>query len=72
MVLLGDVAQVEARLGLFGDYANPDARQVHGLHQTYHMLGNHFGCTRWNSSATWVMWILDSICFEKVLVVVQK
>ena len=26
MVLLGDKAQVEARFGLFGDIANPDAR----------------------------------------------
>ena len=27
MVLLGDEAQVEARIGLFGDSANLDARQ---------------------------------------------
>ena len=26
MVLLGDEAQVDARFGLFGDIANPDAR----------------------------------------------
>ena len=26
MVLLGDEGQVEARFGLFGDIANPDAR----------------------------------------------
>jgi hypothetical protein len=31
-VLLGDVAQVKARFGLFEDSANIDARQVHGLH----------------------------------------
>ena len=31
MVLLGDEAQLEARFGLFGDGANLDARQVHGL-----------------------------------------
>ena len=31
MVLLGDDAQVEARFGPFGDSANPDAREVHGL-----------------------------------------
>ena len=48
MVLLGDEAQLEARFGLFGDSANLDARSVHGLHQTYHRLGNHFGRTRWN------------------------
>ena len=45
MVPLGDEAQVEARFGLFGDGANLDARQVHRLGQTYHMIGNHFGWT---------------------------
>jgi hypothetical protein len=43
---LVDEAQVEARFGPFGDSANLDARLVHGLHRTYHTLGNHFGCTR--------------------------
>ena len=55
MVPLGDEAQVDARFGLFGDSANLDARQVHGLRLTYHMLGNHFGSTQWNSLVTWVM-----------------
>jgi hypothetical protein len=45
MVLLGDEAQVDARLGLVGDGANLDARQLHGLRQTYHRLKNHFGRT---------------------------
>ena len=45
MVPLGDEAQVEAHFGLFGYSANLDARQVHGLRQTYHRLGNHFGRT---------------------------
>ena len=49
MVPLGDMAQVEARFGPFGDSACLDARYVHGLRRTYHRLGNHFGCTRWNS-----------------------
>jgi hypothetical protein len=31
MVLLGDEAKVGARFGLFGDSANLDAREVHGL-----------------------------------------
>ena len=39
MVPLGDVAQVEARFGLFGDSANLDVRLVHGLRRTYHRLG---------------------------------
>jgi hypothetical protein len=41
--LLGDEAQVEARFGLFGDIANPNARQVHGLRRTYHRLRCYFG-----------------------------
>ena len=49
MVLLGDEAQLEACFGPFGDSAHLDARSVHGLHRTYHMLGNRFGRTRWNS-----------------------
>ena len=32
MELLAEEAQVEAWFGLFGDSANLDARQVHGLH----------------------------------------
>ena len=47
MLLLGDKAQLEARFGPFGDSANLDARSVHGLHRTYHWLGNRFGPTRW-------------------------
>jgi hypothetical protein len=31
MVLLGDEAHVDARLGLFGDSANLDARRLYGL-----------------------------------------
>ena len=42
MVLLGDKAQVEARFILFGDSANLDAREVHGLRRTYHKLGKSF------------------------------
>jgi hypothetical protein len=42
MVLLGDEAQAKAHFGPFEDSANLDARQMHGLHQTYHRLGNHF------------------------------
>ena len=49
MVLLGDEAQLEARFGPFGQSANLDARSMHGLHRTYHRLGNRFGRIRWNS-----------------------
>ena len=71
MVLQGDEAQLEAHFGPFGDSANLHVRSVHGLRRTFHRLGNHFGCTRWNSEVTWVMWNLVSICLEIVLVSVQ-
>jgi hypothetical protein len=41
-VPLCDEAQVKAHFCLFEDSANHDARQVHGLHQTYHRLRNRF------------------------------
>jgi len=62
---------VEARFDLFGDSANLDARLVHGLHGTYHMLGNEFGCTRSNSLMTCVIWNFALVCLEIVLVSVQ-
>ena len=71
MVLLGDKAQLQARFCPFGNSANLDARQVHGLRQYYQKLKNHFGRTRWNSKVTWVMWNLVSIRLETVLVLVQ-
>jgi hypothetical protein len=42
LVLLGDKAQVEARLNSFGDSANLNARLVHGWRRTYHMLRKSF------------------------------
>jgi hypothetical protein len=71
MVLLGYEAQLEARFGPFGDSANLDAKYVHGLHRTNHRLENHFGCTRWNSYVTWVMWNLVSVRLEMLLVLMQ-
>ena len=37
---------MESRLDLFGDSANLDAREVHDLQGTYHMLRNQFGRTQ--------------------------
>jgi hypothetical protein len=71
MVLLGDKAQVEAHLGLFGHSANLDTRWVHGLRRTYNRVKNHFGRTRWNSKVTSVMSNLVLVCLEMVLVLVQ-
>jgi hypothetical protein len=45
MELLGDVAQVEARFGPFGDSATLDARLVHGLRRMHHRLRNNIGGT---------------------------
>ena len=43
-----DVGLVECHSGLFRDIS-VGARWVHGLHQTYHRLRNHFGHTQWYS-----------------------
>jgi hypothetical protein len=49
MGLLGDMAQVEARVGPFGDSATFDARLVHGSRRMYCKLVNSVEGTRWNS-----------------------
>jgi hypothetical protein len=38
VIFLGDVGQVEACFGPFGDSINVEARYVHGLRRTYHRL----------------------------------
>ena len=58
MIILGEEAQVQGRFDLFGDSDNLDARQVHGLHGTYHMLRNPFGRTPMFSYMTCVIWNL--------------
>jgi hypothetical protein len=47
MVLLGDIGQVEAHFGPFGDSINLNARQIRGLRRMYHGHGNLFRHTRW-------------------------
>jgi hypothetical protein len=47
--LIGDGGHVEYHFGLFQDGVSVGARKVHGLRQTYHRLGNHFGQNRWYS-----------------------
>jgi hypothetical protein len=71
MELLGDEAQVDAHFISLGDNANLNARQVHGLHQTYHRLRIHFGRTRWYSKVTRLKWKLDSIHLEIVLILTE-
>jgi hypothetical protein len=58
MKLLGDVGHVKARFGLFGDSANLDTRNVHGLRRMHQRLKNHFGHTLGNSYVSGVMWNL--------------
>jgi hypothetical protein len=62
--LLGNVGHVESRFGPFRDSVGIGARYIHSLHQTYHILINRFGCTRWNSYVTWVMYNLVSVLFR--------
>ena len=71
MELLGDVGQVESHFSPFGDSVSVSVRQVHGLHQMYRRLRNHFACTRWSSMVTWVMWNLSSFSLDIVLVSMQ-
>jgi hypothetical protein len=42
MELLGDVGQVKARFGLFGDNVFLGARKVYSLRRMYHEHGNLF------------------------------
>jgi hypothetical protein len=48
MEFLGDMGQVESCFGPFRYSVSVDARQVHGLRQTYHRL-KRFGRTQWYS-----------------------
>jgi hypothetical protein len=50
--LISDMGHVESRFSPFGDSVSVSARQVHGLHQTYHTHRNRFGPTRWDSLVT--------------------
>jgi hypothetical protein len=71
MELLGDVGHVESCFGLFGDSANLDARQVHGLRRTYHRLKNRFRCSRWYSKVMRLKRMLVLVCLKVVLIVTQ-
>jgi hypothetical protein len=49
MELVSDAGPVESHFSPFGDNVSVSARQVHGLHRTYHRHRNSFGRTRWDS-----------------------
>jgi hypothetical protein len=71
MELLGDMGRVESRFIPFGDGVSVGARQMHGLHQTYHRLRNCFGRTRWYSLLTRLNWKLVKVYLEIVLILTQ-
>jgi len=64
------VGHVESHFSLFGDNVSVGARLVHGLHQTYHRLRNHFGCSRWYS-VIWLKWKLVLVRLEILLILTQ-
>ena len=71
MELLSDVGNVESRFSPFGDSVSVGAWKLHGLHQTYHMLRNHFGHTQWYFMGMRLKWKLDSVCLDIVLILAQ-
>jgi hypothetical protein len=44
---------------------------VHGLHQTYHRVRNHFGRTQWYTLVTRLKWKLILVRLEIVLIMIQ-
>jgi hypothetical protein len=71
MELLGDVGHVESHFGLFDDTVSVGSRRVQGLCQTYHMLRNRFGHTRWYSKVMRLKWKIDLASLEIVLILTQ-
>jgi hypothetical protein len=68
MERLGDVGHVESCFGPFGHSVSVVARKVHGLHQPYQRIRNHFGRTRWYTKVTRLKWMLVSFCLEILLI----
>jgi hypothetical protein len=71
MDLQGDVGQMEAHLGPFGDGVNLHTRLVHSLRRTCNRLKNCFGHTRWNSKVMWVKWKLILVRLEIMSISMQ-
>jgi hypothetical protein len=69
--LISDMGHVESHFSPFGDSASVSARQVHGLHRTYHRHRNHFGRTRWYSLVTWLKWKFGSVRLGIVLLLMH-
>jgi hypothetical protein len=71
MELVSDVGRVESRFSPFGDNVSVSARQVHGLHRTYHRHINRFGRTRWDSLVTRPKWKLGLVRLEIVVLLMH-
>jgi hypothetical protein len=69
--LVSDMGHMESRFSPFGDSVSVSARQVHGLHRTYHRHRNRFGRTRWDSLVTWLKWKLGSVHLGIVLLLMH-
>jgi hypothetical protein len=69
--LVSDMGRVESRFTPFGDSVSVSARQVHGLHRTYHRHRNRFVRTRWFCLVTWLKWKLSSVHLEIVLLLMH-
>jgi hypothetical protein len=68
MELLGDVDQMKAHFGPFGDSVNLHTRLVHNLCRACNRLKNHFGHTRWDFLVMWVKWKHVLVHLEMVLI----
>jgi hypothetical protein len=68
---VSDMGRVESRFSPFGDSVSVSARQVHGVHRTYHRHRNRFGRTRWYSLVTWLKWKLGSVCLGILLLLMH-
>jgi hypothetical protein len=71
VALLGDGAQVEARLSPFGDSVNLDARKVCGLCRAYHEARKSSWTHPMELLGEWVLCNLIPVHLETVLVSVQ-
>jgi hypothetical protein len=70
--LVSDMGRVEFRFSPFGYSVSVSARQVHGLHRTYHRHRNRFGRTRWDSYVTRLKWKLGLVRLEIVLLLMRN
>jgi hypothetical protein len=71
MELISGVGHVEFHFSPIGENVNVSAREVHGLHRTYHRHRNLFGRTRWDSSVMRLKWKLGSVRLETVLLLMH-